>query len=285
MMMFKRRPTRQELYERILEIDATRKASGKRIEKALEDLYAMYFARVKAMVLDPKALKTGERVTLESTIAQMRQLDVILAQSGFDDVVDRYAGEFEALTKSSLDYYKAFGAEPSLAGISPQTLDAYVRYSEGEFRKLIPAKIVAPIQNALLQVNFGTTERSAVYEQIQALEPTLTPSQVVVTVDDQFAMFQRAVLAETASATGLDIHVYIGPDDKVTSPQCQEMLHVNFHGVAGMLYKDEITVGLHPALTRNPLIGGGHPRCRHHWSPVTDSYAEALGFRLRQKAA
>jgi hypothetical protein len=59
------------------------------------------------------------------------------------------------------------------------------------------------------------------------------------------------------------------------------MLNVAIHGARGVLYKDEITPHLHPNLEKygiNPLIEGGHPNCRHQWSPITLAYAKELGF-------
>lgn len=120
------------------------------------------------------------------------------------------------------------------------------------------------------------------------VEEGLSLAQAEVMVNDAFASFQRAVLVETAAAVDLEIFVYIGPDDDITSDQCVEMLHVDKHGAEGMLYKEEITPDLHPNLAkygRNPLIGGGHPNCRHHWSPVTVDYAVSEGFEIEGKAA
>jgi len=285
MMMLKRRPKRQDLYERILGMEAARGAARARIERELSKLYSNFFARVKELVNNPRQLKTGEATTLQSTITMIEQLTDILGESGFDDLMSNYVDDFEEMTRSALDYYRAFGAKPSLAGVSAQTLDAYVRFTEGQLRETVPAKLLAPVQSALLQVNFGNRERSDVYDQVVALEQSLSYSQAVTLVDDSFAQYQRAVLTETANALELEIYVYLGPDDAITSEQCESMLHENRHGVDGMLYKDEITIDLHENLTRDPLIGGGHPRCRHHWSPVTADYAEAQGFELRREAA
>ena len=100
-------------------------------------------------------------------------------------------------------------------------------------------------------------------------------------VEDAFAGYQRTVQAEVADNLGMEIFIYIGPADQITSEQCTAMFNVNLHGVPGMLYKNEITVNLHPKLRRDPLIGGGHPRCRHHWSPITTDYAVELGFEVK----
>lgn len=283
MMMLKRRPRRSELYDRILGIDAARKKAAQRIEKNIEKLFADYFARVKAMVGDPRELKAGDAANAASTVKMMTQLESLLIEAGFEDVIEKYVDEFPTLTKAALQYYTAFGAIPSLAGVSTETLDAYIRFTEGKLRDIVTERALDPVRTALLRVNFAGAPREAVYQEVALLEETLSLRQVEVMVDEAFSSFQRAVLVETADALEVEIYQYIGPDDEITSEQCEEMLHVDYHGVEGMLYKDEITVDLHEKLTRDPLTGGGHPNCRHHWSPVTADYAESLGFELRGK--
>ena len=71
------------------------------------------------------------------------------------------------------------GDEPSLAGVSKEALQAYVRFTQSELAQSISSKLVSPIQSALLQANFGTMDRDQVIDQVVALEPSLTPNQAV----------------------------------------------------------------------------------------------------------
>lgn len=284
-MMLKRRPQRRELVEAVLGLNKATSAATARVEKNIAKLYADYFARVKALVNSPRELKAGQKSDLGSTLKAMDQLTTILEESGFEDVIQKYIGELEGLTQSAIAYYDVFGLEKVPAGVSRETLKAYIRFTEKELRDFVPRKLVAPLQSALLQVNFGNVERSEIYNVAQNLEDSLTTSQAVTLVNDTFASYQRAVIVETGNALDLEIYVYLGPEDEKTSDQCETMLNVDYHGVPGMLYKDEITVDLDENLTRNPLIGGGHPNCRHHWSPITADYAESQGFELRKEAA
>ena len=284
-MMLKRRPQRRELVEAVLGLNKATSAATARVEKNIAKLYADYFARVKALVNSPRELKAGQKSDLGSTLKAMDQLTTILEESGFEDVIQKYIGELEGLTQSAIAYYDVFGLEKVPAGVSRETLKAYIRFTEKELRDFVPRKLVAPLQSALLQVNFGNVERSEIYNVVQNLEDSLTTSQAVTLVNDTFASYQRAVIVETGNALDLEIYVYLGPEDEKTSDQCETMLNVDYHGVPGMLYKDEITVDLDENLTRNPLIGGGHTNCRHHWSPITADYAESQGFELRKEAA
>lgn len=274
-MMFKKVPTQMELFEKILAIDETREAAKARVEREIKKLYKSFFAQAKAMVSEGS--KTSNTVRLE----QINQLNNILLDSGYEDVIQKYLDQFEKLTASAKDYYSPFGDTPTLAGVSIRRLEAYIRFTEGELRAWFPQKLVAPLQSALLQVNFGTRERSDVYDQVLALEDSLTYKQSVTLVNDAFASYQRATIVETAESAELYIYQYLGPFDKITSDQCQAMLTVNRYGVPGMLYKEDINTSLHKALARDPLVGGGHPNCRHQWSPVTEAYAEAKGFKLK----
>jgi hypothetical protein len=127
----------------------------------------------------------------------------------------------------------------------------------------------------------GSLARDVVIDQVLALEPSMTPRNATVFVDDSFAQFQRTVVTQKGESLGMDIYQYLGPDDDITSPQCRAMLTMNLHGVPGMYYRDEINMGLHPKLRRDPFTGGGHPGCRHQFNPVTLEYAMELGFRPR----
>lgn len=278
-------PDRRELVAKVVATEKAQEAAVAKIERELKKLYADYTARVQALVASNQQLRETDAMTLQAATKIMGQLEGILKDAGFDDVLSTYGKQFEPLAATALEYYQSFGLEPSMASISKQALTAYAAFAESELAASISSRLVSPIQSALLQANFGSMTRAQVIDQVLALQPSMTPSNATVLVDDAFSQFQRTVINQRAEGLDLQIYVYLGPDDAITSDQCQAMLHINRHGVEGMLYKDEIDTSLHPKLKRNPLVGGGHPRCRHHWSPVSEAYAVEQGFQLRRKAA
>ena len=281
----KRVPDKRELVAKVHATEEAQARAVAKIERELKKLYEDYFARVQALVSSDKELRKSDAMSLQSATKVIGQLEGILIDAGFGDVVRDYGQQFEPLAAKALEYYEPFGLDSSLAGLSRESLTAYVEFSQSELAASISARLVAPIQSALLQANFGSMTRDQVIDQVLALQPSMTPNNATVLVDDAFSQFQRTVVNQRADALDLQIYLYIGPDDAITSDQCQAMLHINRHGVPGMLYRDEIDTSLHPKLRRNPLVGGGHPRCRHHWSPVSDSYAESQGFEFRRTAA
>jgi len=279
-----RTPTEAEIKAKVIAIDKAKSDALSSIGKEIERLYASYFDRVRSMIATNKALSKTDALTIQNATQMMGDLEQILIDSGLESVVRRYGQQYPDLATAAAEYYAPFGLDTSLAGVAKETLAAWVDFSSNELTKLLDSSLIPPVRSALLQVNFGNMTRDDLIGQITTLEPSLSTNAATVLVDDTFSQFQRAVVVQKGESAGLEIYQYLGPDDDITSPQCEAMLHVSKHGVDGFLYKDEITSDLHPNLKkygRNPLIGAGHPRCRHQWSPVTLDYALSKGFEPR----
>lgn len=280
----KRTPTAKQLKLKVVEIEQARANALASLEAEIERLYSAYFDRVRSVIASDQELRRTDVLTLQNATATMRDLENILVDAGMSELVGKFGGHFPKLADVAASYFEPFGIPDAIGGVSKQTLAAWVDFSANELTKLFDAELVSPVRSALLQVNFGNMTRDALIDQITAIQPSITTNNATVMVDDAFAQFQRAVVVQTGDAAGMDLYQYLGPDDDITSPQCQAMLHVDKHGAPGILYKDEIGPQLHPNLEkygRNPLIGGGHPRCRHLWTPITEDLAVPLGFTPR----
>lgn len=283
-MMKKTIPKKSSLIDAIIKKESEKAKAVAKLEKELKRLYESLFVRAQAFLDSKGFVSKTDAINLQATTKALGELSAILSDAGYEDVIANFQDKFEDMTVSALEYFNKFGLEPSLAGIDVESLQAYAKFSELEFSKQINKDLVSPIQSALLQVNLGNGTRSELVDQVMKLSNISSTYRATVLVDDAFSTYQRAVITQKAENLQMEIFQYLGPDDKITSPQCQAMLHADLHGIPGMLYKDEITVALHPKLTRDPLTGGGHPNCRHQWSPVTEDYAVSLGFQPRQQA-
>ncbi|WZO97302.1 hypothetical protein EP7_004327 [Isosphaeraceae bacterium EP7] len=281
----KAKPTPADIKKRVVNIAQARTDALSSIESEIERLYSSYFDRVRSVIASDKELRRTDVLTLQNATATMADLENILIDAGMGSVVAKFGEHFPELAEVAATYFEPFGVDNALAGVSKQTLSAWVDFSATELTKLFDGELIAPVRSALLQVNFGNMTRDALIDQITTLQPGISTNNAVVAVDDAFSQFQRAVVVAAGDAAELEIYQYLGPDDGITSDQCSAMLHVSKHGAPGILYKDEITSQLHPNLERygrNPLIGGGHPRCRHQWSPIPEDYAvEQFGFKPR----
>lgn len=277
-------PTFADLKAKVVAIDRARTDALASIGTEFDRLFSAYFDRVRSMIAGNRLLTKTDALTLQNATSMINDLQQILADSGLESVVRRYGQEFPALAEVAASYYEPFGLDASLAGVPHEFLAAWVDFSSNELVNTLDATLLPPVRSALLQVNAGNQTRDSLIQQIIKLEPGISTNDATVVADDSFSQFQRAVVVQKGDSAGLEIFQYLGPDDDITSEQCEFMLHVNKHGAEGILYKDEITPHLHPKLEkygRNPLIGGGHPRCRHQWSPITLGYAEEKGFKSR----
>lgn len=279
-----RTPTPAEIKAKIIAIDKAKAEALNSIEPEITRLYRAYFDRVRSLIASNKELSKTDALTIQNATQMMNDLEQILHDSGLPQLVHKYGHEFPGLAEVASSYFEPFGLSNSLAGVPKDILSTWVDFSATELTKTIDASLIPPVRSALLQVNFGQMTRDDIIQQITQIEPSITTNDASVLVNDSFSQFQRAVVVHAGESAGLEIYQYLGPDDDITSEQCEFMLHVHKHGADGFLYKDEITPSLHPKLAkygRNPLIGGGHPRCRHSWSPVTLDYAKAKGFEPR----
>jgi hypothetical protein len=275
----KRTPSAEDLKERVITIVRSRKRDIGDVERELKKLYQDYFARVREHL--GRELSRSEQLNIKATTEMMRSLTDMLDEAGKPEVLKSYREKFNGLADDALGYFSAFGESTSKAGVSREAIKAYSKFAETELAKSIDTKLVGPIQSALLQANYGSYTRAQLVDNLVSIEPTLTTNTAVVLVDDAFSQFQRAIIVEKGDSVDLEIYQYLGPDDDITSPQCQHMLRIDTHGAEGILYKDEINADLHENLRENPLIAGGHKKCRHQWTPVTLDYAVSLGFEPR----
>lgn len=280
-------PTPAQLHAQVMMVDAARQAALDSIKPIVADLYEAYFDQVRTAIAEDADLGAAEAVSLANATAVMNDLERILIDAGLHETVNSFAQEFVPLSQAAAAFYEPYGVEASLSGVSSQTLAAFVDFSSTELTKVVDAALISPVRSALLQSSLGVMTQQQLVASITALQPGVTTNDVLVAVDNAYAQFQRGIIVSKGEALGLQVYQFLGPDDAITSPQCQFMLHVKTHGAQGFLYKDEIV----PALIEkwidgwNPLIGGGHPRCRHAWTPVTLAYAQAQGFKARTEDA
>jgi hypothetical protein len=276
MMMLK---TRKDFVRRAGTDAKTADAATARMEREIQRLFKSYNAQVKALIRNPSILSKSQTFDLAVAQRVINDLSRILVDAGRDDVVGAYLDEFPDLHDQARSYFKQFGDLPDLGGASEESLAAYVEFTTGKFVQSLDAKLIGPLEQGLFQATFGNMPRETVVETIVSLADNLTETQAITLVDDSFRQFQRGVTNLTAEELGMEVFWYQGPDDEITSDQCQHILTDDPHGVEGMYYRDEISIDMHEKLRADPFVAGGHPNCRHKFYPVTLDFAKEQGFR------
>lgn len=275
--------TSKERLQSIIGSQADREdALVREFDRKVKKLFDDYTVRV-ASVLGTSDVERIEEA--QEIIALADDLADLLVDAGVEDLVNDFLDKFSPLAIDAIEYFEEFeqiSKSDPLGGIDATVLDAYITGSEERLRDITDRSLVQPIQDSFLEIMYGGLSRETLVDQILQRGTTLRPDQVVVLINQQFANFQRQVTVMKGDEVFGEnpLFQYLGPLDDITSPQCREMLTINKHGAPGILYKDEITIDLHPNLARigNPLLNGGHPRCRHKWVPISLNYAKSQGF-------
>lgn len=92
--------------------------------------------------------------------------------------------------------------------------------------------------------------------------------------------FNRAVTAAKANDLGLDLWLYIGPDDKITRDFCKEVLNgtIDNKKRSVPVYTTAEIQDMDNDQGLDVLVYGGGYNCRHQWRPITRDLAEKLGY-------
>lgn len=279
-MMLRRR---DDIVSEVIKVEEYKEAVQRRFERRVRKFLADVNARVEAMIRRPEVSK-AEAFDITVAVKIAEDLKRVMVDAGSDDLIAEYVEEFGPQTKKSLEYFaRVAGAKADLAGVDRESLQALISYSEGTLRQTIDRRYLYPLQDAVFAAAMGAVDMPTAIDAIMSRADELSETQVVTMITDSYVQYQRSVTAQKGAALGLEILVYSGPDDKVTSDQCSALLSMDMHGAEGIFYKDEVSQDLHPDLPPNPLVEGGHVNCRHRWMPITEEFAIELGFEPRRE--
>jgi len=270
----------KELLAEVQKQDQQVGAAAARFRADLQRTYKAMLAALEVFLRNPDNFSPEEVYDLAAATKTLTQLDDILKEEGLGQLVQTYRSAFTPLTKQALSYFRKQGIPDNkvLAGISVDSLNAWVKFSEGRLRDQLDRQMVAPVRQAVFNAATGVRTVSEAAASVVAVTEQVKLGQTEALVQDAYRQYQRAVTVERADALEMEIFQYIGPDDSITSEQCKFLLDIDDHGVPGMLPKDEISADLHENLRDDPLIAGGHPNCRHKYMPLSLETALEEGY-------
>jgi hypothetical protein len=85
--------------------------------------------------------------------------------------------------------------------------------------------------------------------------------------------FNRQVTQTKAQELGLNLFIYLGPDDRITRPFCHKLL-----SKSPPIYTSDEIAGMDNGQGLPVAIYGGGYNCRHQWRAVTEERAKELGY-------
>lgn len=262
----------RDLFNEFLGAEKAHTAARARMQRALDKLYRDYVLRIKDYLADSSDLSSVEIYDIVAATTSINKLTAILRDAGMEDMIAIYLEQFPELTKGALDYFKQFNAA-SMAGIDRQMLGTLIKYTEITLRTELDRKFVAPVQQAIMEAALGRASIADAVASITNTASSITTGQLEAYASNAYDVYLRTVTNEKAEALGMDVYIYVGPDDARTSEQCKEILDGGEHGVPGLYLRDEINDGMADGLDGDPFTNGGHFNCRHRFAPTTRARA------------
>ena len=200
-------------------------------------------------------------------------LEAAMGEAGLQTYFDRakglFRGEYDAVTDAFQD---TTGKAAALSGFAQKNLDTLI-----ENRLAIAASFVTDylgdVRAAVLDAVIGG--RKVNPRELFAQAEGRTLANLKTELNTALMAYQQVVHFEKAEKAGIELFLYVGPDDEVTRPFCVE--HVD------RIFTREQIDAMDNGQNLPVMIYRGGYNCRHHWRPVSNELAESLGPRLTER--
>lgn len=205
--------------------------------------------------------------------AALGQLETALKAAGLDDELRQLRAIYGTELREIKRTFAAAGVpEQSIfAGVDADVINALI---DADFEKVTKnlsahvSDIKAVLTRSVLSVDqvpsgkliAGENERLSRYLNTE--------------IDTMYSAFTRTVTAKKADDLGFELMRYLGPDDKITRPFCEKVLH----DAPAAIYRIEDIKKMNNKQGLDVLTYGGGYNCRHQWRPITTERAKELGW-------
>jgi hypothetical protein len=106
---------------------------------------------------------------------------------------------------------------------------------------------------------------------IDAAAPRVA-AQLETELNTALSAFNQAITNQKADEVGLNVFVYLGPDDKVTRPFCKDVID------KGRVFSRAQIEAMDNEQGLPVMEAGGGWNCRHQWRPISKEEARQYGF-------
>jgi hypothetical protein len=213
-------------------------------------------------------LKADDLTALESA-ALLGSLDNALNEAGIGGVLD----EIKTIYAEQIDYiskrFAGRGDIETFSDVDKDVIRALVTFDENSIAQSVNQGVGDITSTLMRSVITGQDIDSSIYDG--ALESL--GRNIETDLNTSALTFARTVTVSKAIDSGLELFIYIGPDDKVTRPFCHELLAKD----PPVYTLDEIK-GMDNEQDTDVLTTCGGWNCRHEWAPIDPERAKELGY-------
>lgn len=184
-------------------------------------------------------------------------------------------GELTAIYGSELrkvkQTLKEYGLSANLQELNTDTVTALIKFKVNDIENK-SLEVIGSLRPVILEQTIlgQKIDLSALRDRVESK----LFNSVKTELNTAMLSFNRLVTATQAERLGVEKFIYIGPDDKVTRPFCQQLLE----GRSPPIYTLKEIMGMDNEQGMDVLTAGGGYNCRHQWGPVSDEFAKELGF-------
>lgn len=243
------------------------KQREKSIELFLEKLSHIYDRSVADLLQELRDKKPGAA----NAARIISELDDVMADYGFSEAFAEQLSIYrDEITDIEKELARLGVRDDILTGVDVETVEALAQFNSKKiastFERMIGDSESLIFRSYILgePVNLETVK-----EQVSGR----VFSQVKTEMNTAMATFARTVTAKKGIDAGFELYLYIGPEDDVTRPFCDELLDKD-----PPIYTLEEISAMDNEQGMDVFSSGGGYNCRHQWRPVTVEMARNLGY-------
>lgn len=246
---------------RITKHDKTQEAQIQNLALRVERMFSLYLDDVV------DALRAGEKDALNMAQALLG-IEEGLKRGGLTNEIGRLETIFgDELEFAREEFKRLSGAKFALTVTDFHNVQALVNDQMDRASRTV-SQYMGDIRSIVLNATI-TGDVPDLKPIRQKFGDSIT-SNIETDIRTSLQGFSRAITLQQADESGLKLFLYIGPDDDVTRPFCQDKVDQIFT-------KDEIDGWDNgQGLPANIYLGGYN--CRHQLRPITEELAKELGW-------
>jgi hypothetical protein len=257
-------PTRQELERAIRARIQARDTEIESFSRRVQLLMA------QALQSITQRLQT-ERLSPADAAALVNDLDRVMRDLGLDDALREltrtYVREIEYVNS---EFARLSSPQP-VSGLDPTTIRELIKFDVQQVTKTINSFSIDA--KGILYRSYVTGNAVSVSD-IMGDVGDRSINHVRTELNTLSAEFSRTVTEQKAKAVGLDVWMYVGPEDEVTREFCEDVLIRD-----PPIYTTEEIDQMDNEQIPDVMTSGGGYNCRHQWVALDEQTARELGWQ------
>ena len=257
------------------------------LDRSLVKLNARIVTLTSTLEMEGGLIK-GTTANLHRAQSMRGQIVGLLDETAFNRSIAGLSKTYNAVTAKTGEGLKAAGIDPKFTRGDARALTAI---KEMDFRRwqAFSTELVDTVQRSIIDSVVSGDRLSVMADSIADTllgigeKPSLIRSRAQTLANTYIQSFDRTVTARKAQQAGIKTFIYLGPDDELTRPFCDDVLAgnknngFNIPGKSGkVIYTLSEIESMNNGTPLNPLNFGGGYNCRHKFRPISKELAKDI---------